>query len=87
VHVDYEFNDLDETWAVWLRRGVLKHPQGRVDRRPPHRHRTHGSARRCGAPTGRSETLAEAGQLTCDGDASVLDMERECRINGVTGLG
>jgi alkyl sulfatase BDS1-like metallo-beta-lactamase superfamily hydrolase len=72
IRVDFAFTDLDQTWTMWVRRGVLNARLGAS--KDAQLTVTGPKAALVGvvlqpAAAGR---LAEAGQIQLDGDASVL---------------
>jgi alkyl sulfatase BDS1-like metallo-beta-lactamase superfamily hydrolase len=72
VRIDYAFTDLDETWTVWVKRGVLNTRRGAS---PDTQLTVSGpKAALVGVvlnPSAGSQ-LAQAGKVTLDGDESVL---------------
>ncbi len=72
LRIDFVFTDLDETWTVWVRRGVLNARRGASA--DTHVTVSGPKAALVGAvlQPAAAGKLAEAGQLTLDGDATVL---------------
>lgn len=72
LRIDFTFTDLDETWTVWVRRGVLNARQGAS---PDAQLTISGpKAALVGAvlqPAAASQ-LAQAGKMQLDGDQSVI---------------
>lgn len=72
IRLDLTFTDLDETWQVWIRNGVLNARPGASE--DPQLTVSGAKAALVGvvlAPAG-ADALAKAGKITLDGDPSVL---------------
>ena len=72
VRIDFTFTDLDQTWTVWIRHGVLN---ARVGASPDTQLTVSGpKAALVGVvlKPAAAQQLAEAGQIHLDGDASAL---------------
>lgn len=72
LRIDFVFTDHNETWTVWVRRGVLNarrgaHPATQLTVSGPKGALVAAVLQPAAAPK-----LIEAGQLTVDGDVSVL---------------
>jgi alkyl sulfatase BDS1-like metallo-beta-lactamase superfamily hydrolase len=73
LHIDFEFTDHGETWAMWIARGVMHARSGRS---------RHAALTVSGPKValaallfqpGRARDLAGSGQVVLDGDTSALD--------------
>ena len=80
LRIDFDFTDLDETWTMWVRRGVLNARRGALAGRPAHRVRAEGGARRRPAAT-RAAQSAQLGRGRTD-----HPRRRRHRPGGVRGL-
>ncbi len=72
VRIDFTFTDLDQTWTVWIKHGVLN---ARVGASPDTQLTVSGpKAALIGVvlKPGAAQQLADAGQVQLDGDASAL---------------
>lgn len=72
IRIDFAFSDLDRTWTVWVRRGVLNARQGAS---PDTQLTVSGpKAALVGVvlQSAAAEKLAAAGKIQLDGDQSVL---------------
>ena len=72
IRIDFAFTDLDQTWTIWVRRGVLNartaHP--RTPNSPSPAPRPPWSAS-CSTPRPPANS-PQAGKIELDGDLSVL---------------
>ncbi|WUW23110.1 MBL fold metallo-hydrolase [Streptomyces sp. NBC_01463] len=72
LRIDFHFTDTDETWTMWVRRGVLNarrgaHPGTQLTARGPK-----AALVATVLKPGEAHRLAEAGKITLDGDDTVL---------------
>ena len=72
LRIDFVFTDLDETWTAWVKRGVLNARRGASA--DTHLTVSGAKAALVGAvlQPAAAAKLADAGQITLDGDATAL---------------